>query len=73
MPATDYRIVVTRTDPNPEWDEEKAKEAAQQRARGYYNVAYTVPLIVETKVLEVILTPEEYQRMKLAIIEGHGR
>lgn len=66
---TDYRLVVTRTDPNPEWDEAKAKEAADQRARGYIHTPfYSVPAILEIKVLEVILTPDEYQHMKRAII-----
>lgn len=60
----EYRLVVTRIDPNPAYDAEEA------RRRGNWSGAnsYLVGPTIQTEVLTVTLTPEEYQAVKRAVL-----
>ena len=60
---TDYRLVVTRIDPNPAYDAEEAR-----RRGAWPSSSYIIPPTSETQVLDVRLTPEEYQAVKRAVL-----
>ena len=60
---TDYRLVVTRIDPNPAYDAEEAR-----RRGAWPSSSYIIPPTSETQVLDVRLTAEEYQAVKRAVL-----
>ena len=67
-----YTLTVTRTDPNPDWDEQRSREAADRRARGYANEPscyYNVPRTVETQVVLIALTEEQFNAVRRAVLE----
>ena len=73
---THYRLTVVRVDDNPDFDAEKARaveERERQQRSGsmpYHGDSYTVLPTRDTRTLDVMLTDEEYQRVKQAVIEG---
>jgi len=64
-----YTLTVTRSDPNPDYDAAQARNAADQRARGYGSVYYNVPATVETQVVLIALTEEQFNAVRRAVLE----
>ena len=62
---SDYRLVVTRIDPNPAYDAEEASRRGNWSGASSYLVGPTT----QTEVLTVTLTPKEYQAVKQAVLE----
>ena len=61
-----YKTVVTLVEKNPAYDEQRAREAADRH--GPYEPVYRVSPTLETRVLEVVLTPEEYEAINQAVM-----
>jgi len=66
-----YTLTVTRTDPNPLYDQARARECAELQARGYGNQSayYNVPPTVETQTVLVALTEEQFNAVRRAVLE----
>jgi hypothetical protein len=68
-----YRLAVVRVDDNPNYDVQKALEAAERQRRGYmanYEQGYNEAPTVEARTLAVELTDAEWESVKRAIVEG---
>lgn len=70
MNTPNFRMTVTKVEVNPQYDEQKAQEASRRACGGYnYGTPYNEAPTIETQQLEVVLTPEEYEAVKRAVME----
>ena len=64
-----YRVIVTRLDMNPDY-EEQMRASAERQLRGFFNDATTSPQrFLEARTLDVVLEEHEYEVLKRAVIE----
>jgi len=67
-----YTLTVTRTDPNPLYDQARARESAERQARGWGGEYYSIPSTFEIQVVLVALTEEQFNAVRRAVLEVAG-
>lgn len=68
---SDYRLVVTRNEPNPTFAEEHVKyEESQRYSNGYPGMSGGPSRTIDRQVLDVTLTEAEFIAVKKAAIEA---
>jgi hypothetical protein len=68
-----YELVITRIEPNPNYDAEFAEKVSRNRNFGYNGVTEAevekTRVVNQTIALQVELTDEEYRKFKRAALE----
>lgn len=66
---SEYRLVVTRFDANPNYQEQLAEWKSRTRYDNYGNVYGEPSPITEGRALEVTLTEAEFEAVKRGVLE----